>query len=511
MAEPIVLVESLSDWDDKFPAAKLVTASDYLSKPSYAKRKAYHVVNFCRNYKYQSVGYYCSLLAEARGHRVIPSVRTIQDLSRKSLYGFDFDTFDLAIQKKLARVSGDLGHCTLKIESHFGHTAVKDLQDFVRQVFEQFPCPILEFEFELGAQASIEAIRPISLRNMDERRHQEFTTAFNQYQARRWRKAPDPKRYKYDLAILVNPQEAKPPSNAKAIQSFVKAGEDLGINVEIISPKDFGRLGEYDALFIRETTALNHHTYRFSRRADQEGMVVMDDPNSILRCTNKVYLAELLSTHKLPTPKTRIFRREDIPTAGQLLGFPLVMKIPEGAFSKGVFKAENAEELDALVPTLFKDTELVLGQQFVYTEFDWRVGVLNRKPLWVCQYKMARKHWQVVKHGRDGKVTEGGFDTLPVEAAPPEVIKTAVEAANLIGDGLYGVDLKQTPTGVVVIEVNDNPNVDAGIEDDVLKKDLYRKIMAEFLRRLELLRDGAGGNPRTPSALRIGAGGSAVG
>lgn len=64
-------------------------------------------------------------------------------------------------------------------------------------------------------------------------------------------------------------------------------------------------------------------------------------------------------------------------------------------------------------------------------------------------------------------------------------MKTALRAAALIGDGLYGVDLKQTADSVLVIEVNDNPNIDAGVEDLVLGDRLYSIIMEEFIRRLD--------------------------
>jgi glutathione synthase/RimK-type ligase-like ATP-grasp enzyme len=50
------------------------------------------------------------------------------------------------------------------------------------------------------------------------------------------------------------------------------------------------------------------------------------------------------------------------------------------------------------------------------------------------------------------------------------------------------VDLKQSGDRVVVIEVNDNPNVDEGVEDLFLGAALYHEIMAEFLRRMELNR-----------------------
>ena len=42
------------------------------------------------------------------------------------------------------------------------------------------------------------------------------------------------------------------------------------------------------------------------------------------------------------------------------------------------------------------------------TDYDWRIGVLDGEPLFACKYKMARGHWQIIKHEADGKYTEGG-------------------------------------------------------------------------------------------------------
>jgi glutathione synthase/RimK-type ligase-like ATP-grasp enzyme len=66
------------------------------------------------------------------------------------------------------------------------------------------------------------------------------------------------------------------------------------------------------------------------------------------------------------------------------------------------------------------------------------------------------------------------------------VLDTALKAANLIGDGLYGVDLKQVGKKVYVIEVNDNPNIDAGMEDKIIKDELYRIVMKSFVKRIEM-------------------------
>jgi glutathione synthase/RimK-type ligase-like ATP-grasp enzyme len=67
-----------------------------------------------------------------------------------------------------------------------------------------------------------------------------------------------------------------------------------------------------------------------------------------------------------------------------------------------------------------------------------------------------------------------------------------LKAAKAMGHGLYGVDLKQLGRRIVVTEVNDNPNIDAGFEDAVLKNELYRRIMQGFLERVERKKLGNG-------------------
>ncbi|WP_370659754.1 CorA family divalent cation transporter [Massilia polaris] len=45
--------------------------------------------------------------------------------------------------------------------------------------------------------------------------------------------------------------------------------------------------------------------------------------------------------------------------------------------------------------------------------------------------------------------------------------------------------MKMTARGPVVIEVNDNPNIDAGNEDSVLGNDMYRIVLRDLVRRLD--------------------------
>jgi glutathione synthase/RimK-type ligase-like ATP-grasp enzyme len=493
MTRLVIVVEKASDWGSYYPSDNVVTALNYLREPVGGDERT-HVINLCRNYKYLGTGYYVSLLGEARGHRAIPSVRTINDLRKRALYGLDVED----LNQKLANFlpAGGRDTTDFGIVVYFGETSYPALKDLARQVFELFPAPLLRIEFERERMWRISAIKPVGLHTLDDPQEDAFAQSLDAFSKKLWRKPRARRQYRYDIAMLVDPNEAMPPSNKKALKSFVAAGKELGIEVDPIGKNDYTRLAEYDGLFIRETTALDHHTYRFAHKAEKEGMVVIDDPTSILRCTNKIYLHDLLRSKKLATPRTEILYKDDPRQLKELperLGFPLVLKIPDGSFSRGVVKVETVEALEKSAAELFQSTALVIAQEFLYTQYDWRVGVLNHEPLYACQYFMSRGHWQIYNHGAKGTAKSGGFKTLAVRDAPADVIKLALKATQSIGDGLYGVDLKQTAERTVVIEVNDNPSIDAGVEDAYLGGDLYLRVMQDFLRRLERRRLGIAG------------------
>jgi hypothetical protein len=55
-----------------------MTARTYLAEGALAARGDEQVINLCRSDRYQGRGYYVSLLGEARGHRPLPHVKTIE-------------------------------------------------------------------------------------------------------------------------------------------------------------------------------------------------------------------------------------------------------------------------------------------------------------------------------------------------------------------------------------------------------------------------------------------------
>jgi len=484
----LLVVEKAKDWKADFPEATVVTAKDYIKGNDAISKRGLRVINLCRSYSYLSIGYYVSLLAEARGQKALPSVQTLTDLSRKSIYSLEMDFINNEIDKAIRKHQVSGNSAGFELDIIFGLCNPPELKDLAHSIFGIFPCPFLRVEFRKTTQWQIRSIRPQYLQNLNAEQQALFTTFFNSYLGQRWRKPRTRWVAKYDLAILYNPQEKLPPSNKGALNKFISIGKKLGIDVELIEKKDLDSLAEYDGLLIRETTAIEHHTYTFAKKAQAEGMVVIDDPASILKCTNKVYLTELLTTQRIPIPKSMILTEQDFKLAETTLQYPLVLKIPDGSFSRGIYKAENLDQAREYARILFKDSDIILIQEYMYTEFDWRIGVLDRRPLFACQYFMSKAHWQIVKHESNGKAIEGSYKCWRLEDVDAKIIDIALKAAGAIGDGLYGVDLKQNDKGIFVMEVNDNPNIETGVEDAVLGDELYVRILEEFVHRWETRR-----------------------
>ena len=484
----LIVVNDPKKWPFEIPDVEVVDAQSYLTKPAYSEVKSAKVFNLCRSYRYQTTGYYVSLLAEARGHKPQPSVSTIQGMKSRDMIRLVSNELDKLMQTSLGRVTAD--KYTLSI--YFGRNLAKRYDRLSLQIYNLFQSPLLRAQFvRTNDHWSLRSVSTISAKEIPPS-HAEFVTTvaakhFAGRTARIKRKTPA----RYDLAILHDPEDKEPPSDNKALEKFSKAAEQLSIRTEFVTKDDFARLPEFDALFIRETTYVNHHTYQFAQKAASEGLVVIDDPLSILRCTNKVYLAELMSRCKVPTPKTLVIHKGNIDKLIPTLGLPAVLKKPDSAFSQGVTKVEDEVSLLQQLDRLFEESDLIVAQEYLPTTFDWRIGVLAQKPLYACKYHMARNHWQIIHQEENGSGRYGRVEAIPVELAPRKAVSIALKAANLIGNGLYGVDVKQSGNNFYVIEVNDNPTIDSGQEDKILRDTIYQRIMEHFVSRIEEKKHGA--------------------
>ena len=56
---------------------------------------------------------------------------------------------------------------------------------------------------------------------------------------------------------------------------------------------------------------------------------------------------------------------------------------------------------------------------------------------------MSRGHWQIYNHKSNNKVDSGDFETVPLTEVPANVLDAAIRASLSVGNGLYGVDIKE--------------------------------------------------------------------
>lgn len=478
----LIVVDDPDQWPEPAGATQVVSSLTYLADPAFAaQREPTKIVNLCGSYDYQTIGYYVSLLAAARGHRVTPSASAIRDVE-----------MDAKIAQVGEELEADLRRA-LKLETEtnletlvsFGVPKDERLAGVARKLFGAFHLPLMVIEVSRSArQWKLTGVRSYSTDDLNPEQRAEV---LRQAESHMVVGAPRrrTKSYRYDMAILWDPEAVDAPSNRGALSRFEQAAEHANLRAVRITAHDYGRLAEFDALFIRETTSVEHHTFRFAQRAALEGLVVVDDPESILRCSNKVFLAELLARHRVPHPRTWIVAESTLERIKDELPIPCVLKPPDGCFSQGIVKVRQRGELVQAAEVMFERSQLILAQDFVPTDYDWRVGVLDGRPLYACRYYMAKNHWQIIKRDARGREHEGAHETLDVESAPKAIVQAALRACRPIGRGLYGVDVKEREGKAYVIEVNDNPNLDAGVEDQHLGDALYRRIITWFIEQIE--------------------------
>lgn len=488
----------VSDCGEKLSGltAEVLSFHEYLAHYPKKNEPTTRVINLCDTEQYLSEGYYCSLLAEARQHEVLPSVRAIIERSDgastsqqdKAATFIVPEHLCKALTSSLALV--DSANEAIELKIYFGKTALKEFERLASFVFQRCRFPIVEASFVQHRQHWQVIARKVSVNTLSNEAFAEFHHQLDVFTQQVWRTRGKTKKHRWDMAILVNDIEATPPSDKKALKLFVKAASQLGINAELVQYDksiDYQSfLARFDALFIRETTAIKSHTYELARAAENAGLVVIDDPSSILRCCNKVFLHDAFSYHGIDAPRTHFVTDSSEQTVESLVekyAFPMVLKLPESAFSLGVYKVKDRDALSLKLKEMLAVSAVVLVQEYLYTEYDWRIGVLDNKPLYACRYYMAPNHWQIYNHSNDSE--SGGAQTLPTFEVPKHVLNSALKACRIVGNGLYGVDIKEVGDKAYVIEVNDNPSIDTEVEDKYLGKELYMQIMQEFVNRLE--------------------------
>lgn len=247
----IIVVREPKEWNLGVKGVEVVSSKDYLTNPHLAAQRNVRVFNLARSFSYQSRGYYVSLLAEARGHKVIPSAKTILDLKSPSIVKVLSRDLDDVIQSSLAHKNRH----EFLFSIYFGHNVNRKYDRLAHELYKVFQAPLLRARFvrtESG-KWELRSVRPIPYTDIPEEHLGHVKRYAAEYFAKKRYDGARLDRSRYDLAILINPQDKASPSNKRATVKFRQIAEQMGFEVGILGPDDIDRIAEYDALLIRRT------------------------------------------------------------------------------------------------------------------------------------------------------------------------------------------------------------------------------------------------------------------
>lgn len=517
---PLIVVSQPMDIDG-CPEEQIATADQYLENGARSQDAESLVINLCDTVRYGSKGYYVSLLADARGQQVLPDLDTIAGLAEpyarfRAMQEAGIPTIDAAEMTMRRRAAGleeaahpqpqqqqqqpmqpltvaagrpgsyrfAEPHEYVEIDVVLGQCVETEFQAIAAAVFRVWAVPLLRIQLmNEDDEWKVTALTPISPADV-EPGTRECLARLLAFPPGARITHTTPTEVRAALAVLVDAGNAFSPSSPETIDRLEQVAARRNVHVARIALNELRKVAEYDALFVRCHTGVTQPAFQFALRAEALGMPVVDDPQSTMRCTNKVFMEELLHRANLPTPNTRIITATTPWQQIEQLGMPFVLKLPDGDFSAAVHKIADRSEFERIAAPMFVRSPLLIAQEWLPTEFDWRIGVLGGRLLFAARYYMARGHWQI-RSVENGTERYGRVQAVRRHDAPPAVVQLALQAASLVGDGFYGIDLKETARGPVLIEVNDNPNLDTGYEDAADGDAIYEDLIEYFVHRID--------------------------
>ena len=210
----LVVVNDPKEWSFHTDGVEVVAARKYLTHPAYSTLERVRVINLCRSIGYQKIGYYVSLLADARGHKPLPSIETIQNMKSQAVAPILGSEVQDLIDESLQKVQA--GEFVLSV--YFGRNMAVRHERLAAALFRTFPCPFLQAAFQRGEKNGrwrCESLKVMALDDIPEP-HVEFArNATSEYLKKSYIRTAKREQKPYDLAILVDPDLGEPPSNKK--------------------------------------------------------------------------------------------------------------------------------------------------------------------------------------------------------------------------------------------------------------------------------------------------------
>lgn len=228
-----------------------------------------------------------------------------------------------------------------------------------------------------------------------------------------------------------------------------------------------------DAIIPRIGASRTFYGTAVVRQFEMMNVFSVNESQAIVRSRDKLRTMQILSRSGIGLPKTAFASHPgDIKHLLELVGgTPLVIKLLQGTQGIGVVLAETKKAAKSVLEAFYGLKANMLLQEFIQESrgADIRVLVVGGKVVAAIK-----------RQGPEGEFRSNihrGGTAYPVKLTRQER-STAVKAAKLLGLNVAGVDMLQSESGPMIMEVNSSPGLE-GIEN-ATRIDIAGKII-EFI------------------------------
>ena len=251
------------------------------------------------------------------------------------------------------------------------------------------------------------------------------------------------------------------------------AAEDRGHTVRVLDTLQFAidlsrsepdlqyrgkPLSDYDAIIPRIGASVTFFGTALVRQFEQMDVYTPNTANGIANSRDKLRATQILSRNASGIPATTFVRnRGDVEAAIERLGgAPVVIKLLEGTQGIGVILAPDNRVAAAVIETLQSTENNVLLQRFIAESkgTDIRALVVGDRVVAAMRRRAQGDEFRSNVH------RGGSAEAVQLE---PDYERTAVQAAQIMGLRVAGVDMLEGNDGPLVMEVNSSPGLE-GIE-----------------------------------------------
>ncbi len=235
----------------------------------------------------------------------------------------------------------------------------------------------------------------------------------------------------------------------------------FSIHVKQEQPDLFFRskpIENFDAVIPRIGASITFFGTAVVRQFEQMGVFSLNASQAISVSRDKLRSLQILSRHQIGMPPSAFVRNKSdvLPAIEEVGGAPVIIKLLEGTQGVGVILAETKKVAEAIIETLQSARQNVLIQKFVAESKgrDVRAFVVGGRVVGAMRRTAQGTEFRSNVH-RGGK-------TEPLQL-DERYERAAVNAAQILGLRVAGVDMLEGNDGPQIMEVNSSPGLE-GIE-----------------------------------------------